>query len=348
MNKKKIGIIALIIVILSSITMVFANGIKNKQVVEKNDDKLQIVVTSFPQYDFARAVAGDNADIEMLIKPGVETHSYEPTPDDIQKIQNADLFIYNGGENDEWVDGILDSIDMSKTETLKLEDCVTLIEEDETVGLEGVETHSHDHNHDHDHDHDHDHEDGEEHEDHDHSTTDIEYDEHVWTSPLNAIKIVKNINTILNQLDEENAEKFNENAQQYIDEIKDIDSQIRDIVKHAKRKTLVFGDRFPFKYFVEEYGLDYKAAFPGCSDEMEPSAETVSYLVNFIRKENIPVILYVELSSQKVANTLANETGAKTMCLNSAHNLSQQDFESGVTYVSIMKENIKTLKAALQ
>ena len=342
MNKKKIGIIALIIVILSSITMVFANGIKNKQVVEKNDDKLQIVVTSFPQYDFARAVAGDNADIEMLIKPGVETHSYEPTPDDIQKIQNADLFIYNGGENDEWVDGILDSIDMSKTETLKLEDCVTLIEEDETVGLEGVETHSHDHNHDHDH------EDGEEHEDHDHSTTDIEYDEHVWTSPLNAIKIVKNINTILNQLDEENVEKFNENAQQYIDEIKDIDSQIRDIVKHAKRKTLVFGDRFPFKYFVEEYGLDYKAAFPGCSDEMEPSAETVSYLVNFIRKENIPVILYVELSSQKVANTLANETGAKTMCLNSAHNLSQQDFESGVTYVSIMKENIKTLKAALQ
>ena len=348
MNKKKIGIIALIIVILSSITMVFANGIKNKQVVEKNDDKLQIVVTSFPQYDFARAVAGDNADIEMLIKPGVETHSYEPTPDDIQKIQNADLFIYNGGENDEWVDGILDSIDMSKTETLKLEDCVTLIEEDETVGLEGVETHSHDHNHDHDHDHDHDHEDGEEHEDHDHSTTDIEYDEHVWTSPLNAIKIVKNINTILNQLDEENADKFNENAQQYIDEIKDIDSQIRDIVKHAKRKTLVFGDRFPFKYFVEEYGLDYKAAFPGCSDEMEPSAETVSYLVNFIRKENIPVILYVELSSQKVADTLANETGAKTMCLNSAHNLTQQDFESGVTYVSIMKENIKTLKAALQ
>ncbi|MBU5335809.1 metal ABC transporter substrate-binding protein [Intestinibacter bartlettii] len=338
MNKKKIGIIALIIVILSSVTMVFANGIKNKQVVEKNDDKLQIVVTSFPQYDFARAVAGDNADIEMLIKPGVETHSYEPTPDDIQKIQNADLFIYNGGENDEWVDGILDSIDMSKTQTLKLEDCVTLIEEDETVGLEGVETHSHDH----------DHEDGEEHEDHDHSTTDIEYDEHVWTSPLNAIKIVKNINTVLNQLDEENAGKFNENAQQYIDEIKDIDSQIRDIVKNAKRKTLVFGDRFPFKYFVEEYGLDYKAAFPGCSDEMEPSAETVSYLVNFIRKENIPVVLYVELSSQKVADTLANETGTKTMCLNSAHNLTQQDFESGVTYVSIMKENIKTLKAALQ
>ena len=332
MTKKKVGIIALIIIIISAVVMVFAYGIKNKQVVVSEDDKMKIVVTSFPQYDFARAVAGDKANIQMLIKPGVETHSYEPTPDDIQKIQNADLFIYTGGENDEWVEGILDSIDTSSLKTLKLEDCVDLIEEDETVGLEGVETHSHSHNHDHDdeHNHDHDNEEGhdhdhdeDEHDGHNHSSTDIEYDEHVWTSPLNAIKIVKKINA-------------------------ELDSQIRDIVKHAKRKTLVFGDRFPFKYFVEEYGLDYKAAFPGCSDEMEPSAETVSYLVNFIRKENIPVVLYVELSNQKVADTLANETGTKTMCLNSAHNLSQQDFDKGVTYVSIMKENIKTLKAALQ
>lgn len=346
MNKKKIGIIALIFVIVSGVTMIFANGIKNKQVVQKHDGKLQIVVTSFPQYDFARAVAGNNADIEMLIKPGVETHSYEPTPDDIQKIQNSDLFIYNGGENDEWVNGILDSLDMSKTRTLKLEDCVNLIEEDETVGLEGVATHSHDH--DHEDEHNHDNEDEHSHDGHEHSTTDIEYDEHVWTSPINAIKIVKEINSVLNQLDKADAYEFDKNAKQYISEINDIDSQIRDIVKHAKRKTLVFGDRFPFKYFVEEYGLNYKAAFPGCSDEMEPSAETVSYLVNFIRQENIPVVLYVELSSQKVANTLASETGVKTMCLNSAHNLSQKDFENGATYVSIMKENIKTLKAALQ
>lgn len=346
MNKKKIGIIALIFVIVSGVTMIFANGIKNKQVVQKHDGKLQIVVTSFPQYDFARAVAGNNADIEMLIKPGVETHSYEPTPDDIQKIQNSDLFIYNGGENDEWVNGILDSLDMSKTRTLKLEDCVNLIEEDETVGLEGVATHSHDH--DHEDEHNHDNEDEHSHDGHEHSTTDIEYDEHVWTSPINAIKIVKEINSVLNQLDKADAYEFDKNAKQYIFEINDIDSQIRDIVKHAKRKTLVFGDRFPFKYFVEEYGLNYKAAFPGCSDEMEPSAETVSYLVNFIRQENIPVVLYVELSSQKVANTLASETGVKTMCLNSAHNLSQKDFENGATYVSIMKENIKTLKVALQ
>ena len=337
MTKKKVGIIALIIIIISAVVMVFAYGIKNKQVV----------VTSFPQYDFARAVAGDKANIQMLIKPGVETHSYEPTPDDIQKIQNADLFIYTGGENDEWVEGILDSIDTSSLQTLKLEDCVDLIEEDETVGLEGVETHSHSHDHDNEEGHNHDHnEDG--HDGHNHSSTDIEYDEHVWTSPLNAIKIVKKINVELDKIDSQNADTFDNNAEKYISEIKDIDSQIRDIVKHAKRKTLVFGDRFPFKYFVEEYGLDYKAAFPGCSDEMEPSAETVSYLVNFIRKENIPVVLYVELSNQKVADTLANETGTKTMCLNSAHNLSQQDFDKGVTYVSIMKENIKTLKAALQ
>lgn len=338
MNKKKIGIIALIIVIISAVTMIFTYGIKNKQVVIQEINKKRIVVTSFPQYDFARAVAGDKVDIQMLIKPGVETHSYEPTPDDIQKIQNADLFIYTGGENDEWVEGILDSISTSNLQTLKLEECVNLIEEDETVGLEGVNTHSHDHEY----------EEGEEHDKHNHSSTGIEYDEHIWTSPINAIKIVEKINEVLDKLDEQNANTFDENAQKYISEIKDIDSQFRDIVSNAKRNTLVFGDRFPFKYFVEEYGIEYKAAFPGCSDEMEPSAETISYLVNFIKKENIPVVLYLELSNQKVADTLARETGTKTMCLNSAQNVSQQDFDKGVTYISIMKDNIKTLKAALQ
>ena len=342
MNKKKIGIVALIIVILFAVCAVFANGIKNKEVVLNDDGNLQIVVTSFPQYDFARAVVKDSADITMLIKPGVETHSYEPTPEDIQKIQNADLFIYTGGENDEWVDGILDSIDTDKTKIIRLEDCVNLIEEDETVGLEVVSTHFHDEDSDSHH--------GESEDadsEHEHSSG-IEYDEHVWTSPKNAVKIVNKIKDVLCEIDSQNADAFAQNASEYISEINGIDLQIRDIVKHAKRKTLVFGDRFPFKYFVEEYGLDYKAAFPGCSDEMEPSAETVSYLINFIKKENIPVVLYVELSNQKVSDTLSAETNTKTMCLNSVHNVSQQDFEKGVTYVSLMKENIKTLKAALQ
>lgn len=332
MNKKKIGIVILIVAILLGVGAIFENGIKNKQATINQDNKLQIVVTSFPQYDFARAVAKDEADISMLIKPGVESHSYEPTPEDIQKIENSDLFIYTGGENDEWVEGILDSLDTSKTKIVKLEDCVTLIEEDETVGLEGVSTHSHDDYEDSDHEH----------------SSEIEYDEHVWTSPKNAIKIIEKIESVLCELDEEKQETYKKNAEEYISEINDIDAQIRNIVKHAKRKTLVFGDRFPFKYFVEEYGLDYKAAFPGCSDEMEPSADTISYLINFIKKENIPVVLHVELSNEKVANTLAEETNTKTMCLNAVHNVSQQDFEKGVTYVSLMRENIKTLKVALQ
>ncbi len=332
MNKKKIGIVILIVAILLGVGAIFENGIKNKQATINQDNKLQIVVTSFPQYDFARAVAKDEADISMLIKPGVESHSYEPTPEDIQKIENSDLFIYTGGENDEWVEGILDSLDTSKTKLVKLEDCVTLIEEDETVGLEGVSTHSHDDYEDSDHEH----------------SSEIEYDEHVWTSPKNAIKIIEKIESVLCELDEEKQETYKKNAEEYISEINDIDAQIRNIVKHAKRKTLVFGDRFPFKYFVEEYGLDYKAAFPGCSDEMEPSADTISYLINFIKKENIPVVLHVELSNEKVANTLAEETNTKTMCLNAVHNVSQQDFEKRVTYVSLMRENIKTLKVALQ
>ena len=344
MNKRKIGIVALIVAILFAVGAVFENGIKNKEAMIAKDDKLQVVVTSFPQYDFVRAIAKEEADISMLIKPGAEIHSYEPTPEDIQKIQNADLFVYTGGENDKWVEDILDSIDISKTKLVRLEDCVTLIEEDETVGLEGVSVHSHEHDEDLDSDHD-----ESDHEEtiHEHSSG-IEYDEHVWTSPKNAVKIVEEIESVLCELDEEKQETFKENAQEYISQIDDIDSQIRDIVENSKRKTLVFGDRFPFKYFVEEYGLDYKAAFPGCSDEMEPSADTLSYLINFIKDEKIPVVLYLELSNQKVANTIAEETNTKTMCLNSVQNVSQKDFEKGVTYVSLMKENIETLKVALQ
>ncbi|MGM9533983.1 MAG: metal ABC transporter substrate-binding protein, partial [Intestinibacter sp.] len=205
MNKKKIGIVILIVAILFAVGAIFENGIKKKEAVISQDDKLQIVVTSFPQYDFARAVAKDEADISMLIKPGVESHSYEPTPEDIQKIENADLFIYTGGENDEWVEGMLDSLDTSKTKLVKLEDCVTLIEEDETVGLEGVNKHSHD-----------DHEDS----DHEHSS-EIEYDEHVWTSPKNAIKIIEKIESVLCELDEEKQETYSKNAQEYISEIDD-------------------------------------------------------------------------------------------------------------------------------
>lgn len=327
MNKKKIGIIILIIMILLSVWGIFAYGIKNKQTTITNNDKLNIVVTGFPQYDFTRAVVKDNANIKMLIKPGVETHSYEPTPQDIQEIENADLFIYTGSVNDEWIDGILNSIDSKKIETIKLEECVTLLESDDK------------HNHEHE-------EDLEEESNHSHS--EIEYDEHIWTSPKNAIKIIEKIESVLCELDENNESKYIKNAEEYIRDINEIDEEIRDIVNHAKRKTLVFGDKFPFKYFVEEYGLDYEAAFFGCSDEMEPSADTISYLVNFIEKEKIPVVLYVELSNQKVANTLAEETNTKTMCLNSVHNTTQKEFENGVTYVSKMKENIETLKVALQ
>lgn len=335
MNKKKIGIIILIIMILSAVWGVFAYGIKNKQTVATNNDKLNIVVTGFPQYDFARAVAKDNANIKMLIKPGVETHSYEPTPQDIQEIENADLFIYTGSMNDEWVDGILNSINSKEFNTVKLEECVTLLESDDK------------HNHSHEHDEDEHIEDLEEDES-THSHSEIEYDEHVWTSPKNAIKIIEKIETVLCELDKNNESQYTKNAEEYISEINEIDKEISDIVDHAKRKTLVFGDRFPFKYFVEEYGLEYEAAFSGCSDEMEPSADTISYLVNFIQKEGIPVVLYVELSNQKVANTLAEETNTKTMCLNSVHNTTQEEFENGVTYVSKMRENIETLKFALQ
>ena len=360
MSKKKVGIIALIIIIISAVVMVFAYGIKNKQVVVSEDDKMKIVVTSFPQYDFARAVAGDKANIQMLIKPGVETHSYEPTPDDIQKIQNADLFIYTGGENDEWVEGILDSIDTSSLKTLKLEDCVDLIEEDETVGLEGVETHSHSHNHDHDdeHDHDHDNEEGHDHdhdededhneeEEHDHDEED-EYDEHIWTSLENAQLLVSAIEEIFCEADPEHEKQFRDNAAAYREQIADVQSEIEEIVDNARVKKILFADRFPFLYFTQEFGLDYDAAFAGCAGDTEPSARVIASLIEEIQSENIKAIYHVEMGNTKTAQMIQEATGVEILELHSCHTVTSKQLQEGVTYVELMRQNAENLKKGLQ
>ena len=359
MTKKKVGIIALIIIIISAVVMVFAYGIKNKQVVVSEDDKMKIVVTSFPQYDFARAVAGDKANIQMLIKPGVETHSYEPTPDDIQKIQNADLFIYTGGENDEWVEGILDSIDTSSLKTLKLEDCVDLIEEDETVGLEGVETHSHSHNHDHDdeHNHDHDNEEGhdhdhdeDEHDGHNHSSTDIEYDEHVWLSLKNAERFVNEISESLVSLDSANADAYSANAKAYNTELEALDKEYSEAVSSSTVKTLLFADRFPFRYMVADYGLSYYAAFDGCAADTNASFETVTFLAKKVDELGLKHVLKIDGSDGKIAKTVVENTNDKNqdiLELDSMQSVNDDEINSGTTYLSIMKSNLEVLKKAL-
>lgn len=296
--------------------------------------KVKIVVTIFPQYDFARAVGGDNAELTMLLAPGAEAHTYEPTPQDIIAINECDLFIYVGGESDGWVDGILESTNNADMKVISLMDCVNVVEE-ETV--EGMESEEHEHAEGADEEHDHEEAHGDE----------IEYDEHVWTSPKNAILIVDRIKTALCEIDSANKSEYEANAADYTAKLTDIDNRFTEIVSTAKRRTVVFGDRFPFRYFADAYGLEYYAAFPGCSSETSASAATLTFLIDKVKAENIPAVFHIELSGERVANTICEATGAASLLLHSCHNITAEDFSAGKTYVDFMTANLEALKNAL-
>lgn len=312
--KKKIKIItvfAVIVLVAMSAIVVFSN---------KNKEKISIVVTNFPAYDFVRAVVRDDANIKMLIKPGSETHDFEPTPQDIIDIKNSKMFVYTGGESDEWVEDILENIDNENTRLFKMMGSVNIVEEESVEGMEHEEEHE----------------------------EEAEYDEHVWTSVKNAQKIVADIKKELVKILPEDEAVFDKNAESYIDKLAKIDQDFQKVVEKSNRKTVVFGDRFPLRYFVDDYGLSYFAAFPGCSDQTEASSKTIAFLIDKVRTENIPVILKIEMSNSKIADTIANETGTKVLTFNSAHNISADDFKNGLTYADIMEKNIRILEEALK
>lgn len=288
------------------------------------DDKLSIVTTIFPPYDFARKIGGENVEVTMLLAPGVESHSYEPTPQDIIQINESDLFIYVGGESDAWVEGITDSLDQS-VKTLTLMNCVDVVEEEHVEGMETEESH-------------------------DHSKVEIdeEYDEHVWTSPKNAKLIVAKLREKLCEIDESHSKFYEENEKAYTQQLEELDQAYETVVENSVRRELIFGDRFPFRYLVDAYGLSYYAAFPGCSSETEPSAATVAFLTEKVREEQIPVVLYLELSNHKIADAIAETTGTSTAMLHSCHNISKDEVTAGVTYLSLMEQNLEVLKGALQ
>lgn len=300
-------IICMLVVLVLSLAFVGAQA---------EGEKLSIVVTDFPCYDFARAAAGDRADITMLIKPGSEVHSYEPTPSDIIAMTEADLFIYIGGESDSWVDNMLESMGKDAPATLRMFDCVEACSEDEHHG--------------------------EHHGEHDH-----EYDEHIWTSPKNAMLMLDHIADALCGIDAANADIYCQNAADYNAQIADIDAQITDLVANAARTELVFGDRFPFLYLAREYGLEWHAAFPGCAAETEPSAQTIMELIMKVAEEKIPVVYVIEMSTGNVASAIADDTGAEIVTLHSIQNVSADEFEAGETYVSIMQKNVEALRKGL-
>jgi zinc transport system substrate-binding protein len=286
---------------------------------------VKVVATIFPPYDFVRQIAGDaiaakQVSLAMLLPPGAESHSFEPTPQDIIAIQKSDVFIYGGGESDAWVERILASLDTGGIKIVTLMDCVEVVEEEIVEGMENED----------------DAEEGE-----------AEYDEHVWTSPRNAALIAEKIAASLCEVDAARAELYRGNASSYVKKLDALDAEFSAVVQGAKRRTLVFGDRFPFRYFADAYGLQYFAAFPGCSTETECSAATLAFLIDKVKAEKIPAVFHIELSNEKIADTIAEATGAKKLLLHSCHNLSKKDFEAGKTYLDFMQDNAGALREAL-
>ena len=285
-------------------------------------NKLNVTVSAFPEYDFVRAVAGDLAEITLLLPPGAEAHSYEPTPQDIARVNACRVFVYGGGESDVWLDRILDAEGRKDKTVLSLMDCCALREEEVQEHMTAEK------------------EEEEEEEE-------TEYDEHVWTSPVNAIAIVEAVCSALSEADPQNAAAYAANAAAYTEKLEALDAALRDLTAWAKRKLLVFGDRFPFLYFVREYGLSYAAAFPGCSSATDVNPSTLAHLIDLTEAEKIPVVFRCDLSAGKLADTIAEATGAKVLTLWSGHTVSKTDFQAGVTYLDLWEKNLEALKEAL-
>lgn len=287
MKLKKIMLLVILVAII--LTSIIIGIHASKKAKTNNTDKIKVTVSNFASYDFLRAIIGNNDNVELtfLLGPGKDSHSYEPTAQDLITIQNSDLFVYVGGEMEKWADRVLDTLETGKTEIICIADIADKMEEKEIDGAEENE-------------HEHEHEEG-------------AFDEHVWTSPQNAIKMINALENEMEKIDNKNSNTYKENSNKYIEKIKNVDSKIQNVVNNKVRDRLVFADKMPMQYFIDYYKLQVTAAFDGCSTETEPSAKTIAYIENKVKEEKIPVILYIELNNGAVAQTIANETGAKAM-----------------------------------
>ena len=339
----------------------------------KTDDtnkKLSVVCTIFPEYDWIRELVGDkkdNYEITYLMDKGVDLHSYQPTAEDIAKIANCDLFVYVGGESDGWVKDALKERKNDKMQVVNLLEALgNNVKKEEVVeGMQEEDEHDHDHgkkedaDHDHEHkedaDHDHDHKEDADH-DHDHEEDghhhdEVEYDEHVWLSLRNASSLVNELAARLQTIDPENKDYYAGTAAEYTSKLGDLDSRYLAAVKKAKNKTVLFGDRFPFRYLVDDYGLKYYAAFVGCSAETEASFETVAFLAKKADELKLNNVLVIENSDQKIAKKIVETTKAKDQKIvemNSMQSVTADQIADGATYLGIMEDNLKALEEALK
>ena len=368
------------VVFIVTISMILGMAGCGKTTEKEDNYRLKIVTSLFPYYDMARAVIGDvkGIDLKMTVTPGQDSHSFEPTPSDVIQMENAEVLIYNGGSLETWIDTLLDSLNNKNQIQMKMMDYVDVLNEEI---VEGMDTRFEEHDHD-EHSRKEDNHNKENHKEDSHSeekhkedshseenhkednhsedsSNDSEFhnedseeeheetDEHIWTSPVNEIIMTEKICETLSKALPEEKENFQKNAESYISQLKELDNEFRTIVENAKINEIIFADKFPLQYFAKEYGLKYYAAFPGCGSDMEPSAKTIGFLVDKIKEDNIKAVFYLELSSHIVADAIETDTGAKPLQFNSCHNITQKQFDSGVTYVDLMKENVNNLKIAL-
>lgn len=341
-------IITLLLIAVLSVCALSGCG-NSKSSESTNGKKLKVVTTIFPEYDWVMQILGDKADkadVTMLLDKGVDLHSYQPSTADISKISEADVFIYVGGESDEWVKDVLKQ---AKNKNLKVINLMDVIgdkakEEEVKEGMQAEDEHDHDKDKDHDEKHDQDKE-------HDHDKDEPEYDEHVWLSLKNAKIFTKKISDVLSEVDKDNAKTYKANYKNYAEKLDELDKKYAEAVSSAKVKTLVFGDRFPFRYLVNDYGLDYYAAFVGCSAESEASFETVTFLARKIDELGLKHILTIEGKNHKIAKTVIENTknkSQKILTLDSMQSTTSNDVKNGATYLGIMEKNLEVLKKALK
>ena len=328
--------IALLLALLMAVGMLAGCAKQNDDDADDTTDKLRIVTTIFPAYDWVKEILGDkadHADITMLLDNGVDLHSYQPTADDIVKISDCDLFIYVGGESDGWVKDALKNATNKDRKVINLLDVLGDKVKSEEV-VEGMQEEEHEHEH----------EEGEAHE------HEEEADEHVWLSLKNAEVLVGAISNALQELDADNKDIYAANADVYMKKLSVLDAEYQTAVDNATRKTVLFGDRFPFRYLADDYGLNYYAAFVGCSAETEASFETVSFLAKKADELNLPCVLTIEGKHHKIAETIVKNTAQKSqriLTMDSMQSTTSKDVASGTTYLSVMEKNLAVLKEAL-
>ena len=278
---------------------------------ESGGEPLRVVATDFPCYDLARQVLGSDASLTLLIRPGMDTHTYEPTPADAKAVYEADVLIYIGGTSDAWVEDML--ADAPGVAAVRMMDSVQPLEE----------AHA------------------------EHGHEDISYDEHIWTSPVNMRAMLSSVEEALCAADPDGASTYRANAEAYDAQLVQLDQTFRDLVSGAARTELIFADRFPFLYFAREYGLSYVSAFSGCSEEAQPSVQAVAALIDAVEKDGVPVIYVIEMSTGDVARAVSEQTGAEIVEMHSCQSVTGEEFEAGETYLSLMTRNVEALRKGL-